>query len=673
MTTALPVAPHADAAPLGLGRARLEKDKLDMGPEEAAGLQWLDALATPLWLLHPDGLTVWLNGAARALIGLERDAPAAAVRISLSSRFPAALEQAAAGRTVEVRAVIHAPLVLPLEVDLRLVPAPCRNGLILAEAPADSGARQEMMRLNEQLIALSYAYPDIRFELLRDGTILDFAAASPGDLNVPAERFLAHRVQEVLPEPAAAMLATALGRLNEGQTVIGLDFSLPPPGQTGVGQTGVGQTGTGQTGTGPVGAVKFFEARLVALPDSDRVMCSIRNVTERVQAESAARRAHHLLSDAIECITEGFVLYDAQDRLVMCNGRYRELFSTNTDLITPGARFEEVLRSGVERGVYRVPDGDLAGWIERRIAQHRGAGPPMEVQLHDGRWLRIEEWRTHEGGTVGIRADITDLKVREAELSAARDEAEQANRRKSDYVHHLSHELRTPLNAVLGFAQIIHDEMMGPNNPRYREYAGQIAAAGVYMLDLINNLLDLARIEAGRMDLHEEACNLSLLVDLTFGMMQPRACEAAVALCMEIPDDLPSLHGDASQIRQMLTNLIGNAIKFSPSKDGCVRVRAERTEDGGIALTVADNGIGMRPEQIPVALDAFGQVHGRNQGHNQGRDRTAERGSGLGLPLTRALIALHGGSFHIDSRVGAGTTVRLTFPPCRVGGGARPS
>ncbi|OYD86009.1 hypothetical protein CHT98_00055 [Azospirillum brasilense] len=654
MTTALPVAPHADAVPSGLDKAGLDRAGLDRAPEDVAGLAWLDALATPLWLLHPDGLTFWLNAAARALSGLERDAPAAAVRVILSSRCPTALQQAAAGRTVEARATIHAPLTLPLEVDLRLVPAPRPSGLVLAEAPADSGARQEMMRLNEQLIALSYAYPDIRFELLRDGTILDFAAASPGDLNVPAERFLAHRVQEVLPDPAAGMLAAALGRLNEGQTVIGLDFSLPPP-------------------PGQAGAIKFFEARLVALPDSDRVMCSIRNVTERVEAESAARRAHHLLSDAIECITEGFVLYDAQDRLVLCNGRYRELFSANTDLITPGASFEEVLRGGVERGVYRVPHGDLEGWIARRIEQHRSAGPPMEMQLHDGRWIRIEEWRTYEGGTVGIRADITDLKAREAELSAARDEAEQANQRKSDYVHHLSHELRTPLNAVLGFAQIIHDEMMGPNNPRYRDYAGQIAAAGVYMLDLINNLLDLARIEAGRMDLHEEACNLSLLVDLTFGMMQPRACEAAVALCMEIPDDLPSLHADASQIRQMLTNLIGNAIKFAPAKDGRVRVRAELTEDGGIALTVADNGIGMRPEQIPVALDAFGQVHGRNQGHNQGRDRTAERGSGLGLPLTRALIALHGGTFHIDSRVGAGTTVRLTFPPCRVGGGTRPS
>lgn len=654
MTTALPVAPQADAASPGLDRGGLDRGGPEMTRDDMPGLQWLDALATPLWLLDPDGLTLWLNGAARALIGLERDAPAAAVRVSLSSRFPAALQQAAAGRTVDVRATIHAPLTLPLEVDLRLAPAPRPSGLVLAEAPADSGARQEMMRLNEQLIALSYAYPDIRFELLRDGTILDFAAASPGDLNVPAERFLAHRVQEVLPEPAAGLLAAGLGRLNEGQTVIGLDFSLPPP-------------------SGQMGGTKFFEARLVALPDSDRVMCSIRNVTERVEAESAARRAHHLLSDAIECITEGFVLYDAQDRLVLCNGRYRELFSANTDLITPGARFEEVLRSGVERGVYQVPDGDLDGWIGRRIEQHRSAGAPMEVQLHDGRWIRIEEWRTHEGGTVGIRADITDLKAREAELSVTRDEAERANQRKSDYVHHLSHELRTPLNAVLGFAQIIHDEMMGPNNPRYREYAGQIAAAGVYMLDLINNLLDLARIEAGRMDLHEEACNLSLLVDLTFGMMQPRACEAAVALCMEIPDDLPSLHADASQIRQMLTNLIGNAIKFSPPKDGCVRVRGELTEDGGIALTVADNGIGMRPEQIPVALDAFGQVHGRDQGHNNhGRDRAAERGSGLGLPLTRALIALHGGTFHIDSRLGAGTTVRLTFPPCRVGGGTRP-
>jgi len=624
---------------------------------ELAGLEFLEGLATPVWLVRPDGVAIWLNASARAVLDAPPGTHPSLVRLADMCESAGesvgetrrALEAAAAGRRLSARIGIRHAGAPPLAVDAQLSPAPRPPGMILVEAPADSGARQEAMRLNEQLVALSYAYPDMRFELRRDGTILDFAAASPGDLNVPAERFLNHRVQDVLPEPAAGMVAAALGRLNAGELVTGLDFTLPaPPGA----KSGAKKPGSGD---------KSFEARLVALLDGDRVLCSIRNVTERVRAEGDARRAHSLLVDAIECITEGFVLYDAQDRLVLCNSRYRELFSANTDLIAPGTPFETVLRGGAARGVYRLPPGkELESWIERRIVQHRTAGPPLEVQLGTGRWIRIEEWRTQEGGTVGIRADITDLKVREAELRAARDEAEQANQRKSDYVHHLSHELRTPLNAVMGFAQIIQDELMGPNSPRYPEYAGQIAAAGTYMLELINNLLDLAKIEAGRMDLHEEACNLSLLVDLTFGMMHPRAGEAAVALAMDIPDDLPAVQGDASLIRQMLTNLIGNAIKFSRPGEGRVTVRAERTADGGIQVSVADNGIGMRPEQIPVALDSFGQVHGRAL--------TSERGSGLGLPLTRALIALHGGAFRIESTLGVGTTVYLTFPAARVDG-----
>ena len=621
---------------------------------ELAGLEFLEGLATPVWLVRPDGVAIWLNASARTVLDAPPGTHPSLVRLAdieesvgeTTGETRRALEAATAGRRLSARIGIRYAGASPLAVEAQLSPSPRPPGTILVEAPADSGARLEVMRLNEQLVALSYAYPDMRFELRRDGTILDFAAASPGDLNVPAERFLNHRVQDVLPEPAAGMVGAALGRLNAGELVTGLDFTLPAP-------------PSAKSGARTASGDKSFEARLVALMDGDRILCSIRNVTERVRAEGYARRAHDLLLDAIECITEGFVLYDAQDRLVLCNSRYRELFSANTDLIAPGTLFETVLRGGAARGVYRLPPGEeLESWIERRIVQHRTAGPPLEVQLGTGRWIRIEEWRTQEGGTVGIRADITDLKVREAELRAARDEAEQANRRKSDYVHHLSHELRTPLNAVMGFAQIIQDELMGPSSPRYPVYAGQIAAAGTYMLELINNLLDLAKIEAGRMDLHEEACNLSLLVDLTFGMKHPRAGEAAVALAMDIPDDLPAVQGDASLIRQMLTNLIGNGIKFCRPGAGRVTVRAERTTDGGIQVSVTDNGIGMRPEQIPMALDSFGQVHGR--------PLTTERGSGLGLPLTRALIALHGGAFRIESTLGVGTTVYLTFPASRV-------
>ncbi|PWC55202.1 hypothetical protein TSO221_05920 [Azospirillum sp. TSO22-1] len=388
------------------------------------------------------------------------------------------------------------------------------------------------------------------------------------------------------------------------------------------------------------------------------MLCSVRNVTGKARAERQALRAHELLVDAIESIADGFVLYDADDRLVLCNAKYRELYALSEDLIRPGTSFETILVEGARRGQYAVPPDELDAWLAGRIARHRAPGPPFQQRMADGRWLRVEERRTRDGGTVGLRSDVSDLKQQEADLCAARDEAERANRRKSDYVHHLSHELRTPLNAVMGFAQLIGDELMGPlGNPRYRDHARQIASAGEYMLDMITRLLDLAKIEAGRMELHEEPCDLGLITDMTFAMMQAPAGARGVALVCAVPEDTPPVRGDLSMVRQMLTNLVGNAVKFS-KKGGRVAVRAERLRDGVLVLSVADTGIGMSAGQLPRALDAFGQVHERAV--------SAERGSGLGLPLTRALIELHGGRFEIDSAPGVGTTVRLVFPAGRV-------
>ncbi|HYG91731.1 MAG TPA: ATP-binding protein [Azospirillum sp.] len=610
---------------------------MDVLQLEDGGLGLLDRLATPLWLIAPDGGAVWLNEAARTLLDLPAGTPSAAVSATLPPDMLEALADGP-GRRVDARVVLRRDR-LAVEVEARLSAVTDATGgrLFLVEATPDTPARQEVLRLTEQLVAMSYAYPDMRFELRRDGTILDFAAASPAELNVPAERFLKGRVQDVLPEPAGALVRAAIERLNAGETVAGVDFALPGP-----------------------GGERFFEARLVALMDGERILCSVRNVTERALAEGEARRARDLLVDAIESIADGFVLYDADDRLVLCNAKYRELYALSEDQIRPGSTFEAILRDSALRGQYAVPPEELEDWIADRMARHRACGSPFLQQLADGRWLRVEERRTRDGGTVGLRSDVTDLTQREAELHAARDEAERANRSKSDYIHHLSHELRTPLNAVMGFAQLIGEELMGPlGNPRYRDHARQIASAGEYMLDMIGRLLDLAKIEAGRMELREEACDLGLLTDMTFAMMHAHADAKGVTLVCEVPEDMPPVRGDLSLIRQMLTNLVGNAVKFS-KPGGRVTVRACRPADGGLDLSVVDTGIGMSADQLPRALDAFGQVHERAV--------SAERGSGLGLPLTRALIELHGGRFTIDSAPGVGTTVRLIFPPSRLAG-----
>ncbi|MCW2245184.1 signal transduction histidine kinase [Azospirillum fermentarium] len=612
----------------------------------AGGLALLDVLSSPVWLADAGGGIVWLNRAGIDFLDLPDAAAARHVRL----RCP----HPDAGRGEGTLVFQRAGRDTALTVDGTAVAvdgAACgRAGetLWLVEAPPDTAAKQDVIRLTEQLIALSYAYPDMRFELRRDGSILDFAAASPADLNVPAERFLEARVQDVLPEPASALIDAALGRVTAGETVVGVDFSLPDPG-------------------GGAGGERFFEARLVALYDGQRIMCSVRNVTDRVLAEREVLRMQERLIDAIESITDGFVLYDADDRLVLCNSKYRDLFDISREMAQPGRPFSDVLRAGVEHGLYVMPpQQDTEAWIAERIARHNAPGEPFELELSDGRWVRVQERRTSEGGVVGVRTDITDLKRREAQLRAARDEAERANAGKSDYVHHLSHELRTPLNAVMGFAQIVADEMMGPlGNPRYRDYAGQIAAAGAYMLNLINNLLDLAKIEAGRMPLNEEMCDLHLLVDMTFSMLHARAAERGVRLESDLPDSLPPLLADVSQLRQMLTNLVGNGIKFArpPAavpEGPMVRIDVGMDDAGTLTVTVRDNGIGMAPEAVPRALDAFGQVHDRTV--------SSDRGSGLGLPLTRALVELHGGRFAIDSAPGVGTEIRLTFPRDRVMG-----
>ncbi|HYD30380.1 MAG TPA: ATP-binding protein [Azospirillaceae bacterium] len=399
--------------------------------------------------------------------------------------------------------------------------------------------------------------------------------------------------------------------------------------------------------------VATLSCRLTRTGDDSRLL------VEAVCAERGSIETHETLLNAIESIGEAFTLHDNQGRLVVCNGKFREMYGEVADLLQPGVRFDDLLAEAVRRGQFPEAHGREEAFLAQRTERFRNPQGAFEQRLTGGRWVRVEEWRTWDGGIVGIRTDVTEAKCREADLKIAREQAEAANRRKSDYVNHLSHELRTPLTAVIGFAQVIANDLLGEGQGlRYREYARQIGLAGGYMLDLINNLLDLAKIDAGRMELNEEPCDLALLTDATLGLVQGRAAEAGIQFGLEIPGDLPAVSADPHLVRQMLTNLITNAVKFSPSVTGRVVIRAGLRRDGSLELSVADNGIGMRPDQIPLALDAFGQAHQP--------EVARERGTGLGLPLTKALIDLHGGRLELETAPGAGTTVRLVFPADRV-------
>ncbi len=239
-------------------------------------------------------------------------------------------------------------------------------------------------------------------------------------------------------------------------------------------------------------------------------------------------------------------------------------------------------------------------------------------------------------------------------LHTTTQQAELANRSKSEFLANMSHELRTPLNAVLGFSELIQSEIFGPlGNDRYREYAGDIKDAGQHLLDLINDILDLSKIEAGGEELIEEAIEVPKTVQAVMTLVKGRADKNSIRLTLDIPDRLPMLRGDQRKLKQILVNLLSNGIKFTEAQ-GSVTLKIWCTSNSGYIFQVTDTGIGMFQEDIPKALKPFGQIDSK-------LSRKYE-GTGLGLPLTKHLVEIHGGSLDLQSERGVGTTVTIRFP-----------
>src|ERR1044072_1247421 len=264
--------------------------------------------------------------------------------------------------------------------------------------------------------------------------------------------------------------------------------------------------------------------------------------------------------------------------------------------------------------------------------------------------------------TLAARADkeavIGELEQAKAISDEARTRAEAANISKSRFLAQMSHELRTPLNAILGFSQVMKSEVFGPHAvPTYKEYAGDIHNSGVHLLNLINEILDLSRIEAGRYELNEEPVDLAHVVGDCHHLLQLRARNRGIRIQQMFEHDLPRLWADERACRQICLNLLSNAIKFTP-QGGEVWLKVGWTAAGGQYMSVKDNGPGIPEDEIPIVLASFGQ--GTNA------IKSAEQGTGLGLPIAKNLVDLHGGTFTLKSKVRFGTEVIITFPPERV-------
>ena len=258
-----------------------------------------------------------------------------------------------------------------------------------------------------------------------------------------------------------------------------------------------------------------------------------------------------------------------------------------------------------------------------------------------------------------LEGQTAELVRGEEALRLAKEEAEAASRTKSQFLANMSHELRTPLNAIIGFSEVIRDAIMGPVDPRYGDYARDIHMAGQHLLSLISDVLDLSKIEVGRLKLHEEPVSIAEVIDTCRRLVAERAREGGVALEEAVPSDLPPVFADRLRLKQIVLNVLANAVKFT-RPGGRVRIAASLPAEGGLVLSITDTGIGMAPEDIPTALTPFGQVE----------DALHRRydGTGLGLPLAKMLAERHGGTLAIESQIGVGTSVRIRLPEQRLHG-----
>jgi two-component system cell cycle sensor histidine kinase PleC len=259
---------------------------------------------------------------------------------------------------------------------------------------------------------------------------------------------------------------------------------------------------------------------------------------------------------------------------------------------------------------------------------------------------------------------IAELEQQQIIAHEARLRAEDANLAKSRFLATMSHELRTPLNAILGFSEVMHSELLGPlANPQYKEYCGDIHASGSHLLQLINEILDLSRIEAGRYELVEETIRLADVIDDCLRLVKLKADGKSLTIDRQVAASLPTLWADQRAVRQVVLNLLSNAVKFTP-RGGRIVVAVEAAADGGQMLRVCDNGPGIPATELPKVMEAFGQG---SLAH-----RTAEGGTGLGLPIVKNLVELHGGTFELASEVRKGTTATVRFPAARVMAQMRP-
>ena len=415
----------------------------------------------------------------------------------------------------------------------------------------------------------------------------------------------------------------------------------------------------------PLAALVLLAAGMVWLASRQQ-----RVAARQAEAEAAKERAQMQLRDAIESISEGFSLFDADDRLVISNDRLQEfLYPRGTPLPEPGTPFETIIRTAARAGLIEdVHDHPtVEDWIKSRLAEHREPSSESIQRRANGKWFRVTERRTEDGGHVAVYSDITELKGREEELRLAHAAAMQASEAKGAFLANVSHELRTPLTSILGFTRMNQRRLdervlpaLGAKDSRTERAVRQISenteiilSEGERLTALINNVLDLAKIEAGEMDWDIVALDPRELIERAVAATEFLPREKALDLSVDIAENLPAVLGDGNKVLQVIVNLISNAVKFT--EEGGITCGARVGGNGHVDFSVSDTGSGIAEEDQAMVFEKFRQVG----------DTLTDKptGTGLGLPICKEIIEHLGGRIWLESEPNKGSTFHFSLPP----------
>jgi signal transduction histidine kinase len=373
---------------------------------------------------------------------------------------------------------------------------------------------------------------------------------------------------------------------------------------------------------------------------------------------NALNQAHSLdkmILDAIESIDEGFALFDQNEQLVHCNQQFRKLYPSLSSSLIKGAYLEKLQWEALKTGdILPPPNVKADTWLIGRISERRSDVCQTEYKLKDGRWIMATDIKTPSGNTVSIRVNATELKERETNLLTAKENAEATNLAKNEFLAMISHELITPLNAMMGFADVMDQELLGEiKNPKYKEYIKDILFSGNHLLEIIHDILELSTIEAGKSKLDLSPVDPIKVVKNILKLFDHQALKDSLSLRLNLIHEINPIQLDKRKLKQILINLLGNALKFS-TPGGIIEITVKNGPEEELILIIRDTGIGMDLQEIPKALEAFSQLQ-------SGLNRNFE-GVGLGLHLTKHFIELHNGTLSINSEKGKGTEITICFP-----------